>query len=94
MTRSSINHSSITGLALALAAIAFTWGVLLPRLSKSEAVQEREAYLEEKKIDPAALFYSDLECLDDQPSPESSDGKDHRRQEFRANEALILDFLR
>ncbi|MFN3148209.1 hypothetical protein [Bremerella sp.] len=40
------------------------WGVVLPALAQTEVVREREAFLEANRIDPAAMFYTELECLD------------------------------
>lgn len=53
-------------LALALIAtmIGGVWGVALPRLAETQTVRERNAFLEEHRIDPAAMFYTELECLE------------------------------
>lgn len=50
---------SITGLL-----IAGIWGVVLPALAQTDVVREREAFLEANRINPAAMFYTELECLD------------------------------
>ncbi|QDU73972.1 hypothetical protein Pan97_09720 [Bremerella volcania] len=49
----------ITGLC-----IAGIWGIVLPALAQTEIVREREAFLEANRINPAAMFYTELECLD------------------------------
>ena len=43
--------------------IIFVWAVVLPRLGALPAIQRRAQLLEDKQIDAAALFYSDLECM-------------------------------
>lgn len=50
---------AITGLL-----IAGIWGVVLPALAQTDVVREREAFLEANRINPAAMFYTELECLD------------------------------
>ncbi|MCD0460721.1 hypothetical protein [Roseiconus lacunae] len=44
--------------------IVLLWGIVLPRLSQTTTVRQREAWLEQKGIDPAAMFYTDLPLLD------------------------------
>lgn len=51
-------------LAMTGLVIAGIWGVVLPALAQTEIVREREAFLEANRIDPAAMFYTELECLD------------------------------
>ena len=41
------------------------WGVVLPRLSRTGVVIERERWLEQHQIDPAAMFYTELPLLDE-----------------------------
>lgn len=43
--------------------IAFIWLVVLPQVGTHPQVRERIEFLDEKKIDPAALFYTDLELM-------------------------------
>lgn len=52
--------------ALAVTGLCITaiWGIVLPALSQTEVVREREAFLEANRINPAAMFYTELECLD------------------------------
>ncbi|WDI43487.1 hypothetical protein [Bremerella sp. P1] len=50
---------AITGLL-----IAGIWGVVLPALAQTDVVRKREAFLEANRINPAAMFYTELECLD------------------------------
>ncbi|MBI1247654.1 hypothetical protein GC197_07365 [bacterium] len=52
-------------LALVVLVVAGIWGLLLPRLAQTKWVREREALLKEHRIDPAAMFYTELEFLDD-----------------------------
>lgn len=53
-------------IALAVTGLCITaiWGIVLPALSQTEVVREREAFLEANRINPAAMFYTELECLD------------------------------
>ncbi len=51
-------------LALAVLVIAITWGIILPRLAETETVQERNRWLDQRGIDPAATFYTDLPMMD------------------------------
>lgn len=51
-------------LVLVVALITSVWGVLLPRVAETETVRRRNLWLEEKGIDPAAMFYTDLEIVD------------------------------
>ncbi|MCA9140829.1 MAG: hypothetical protein KDB00_28860 [Planctomycetales bacterium] len=46
-------------------AIVVIWGGVLPRLAETETVQNRNRWLDEHKIDPAAMFYTDLPMMDD-----------------------------
>ncbi len=60
-------HSKTKGwLALSgiVLAVIFVWGVVLPKLADTDIVREREAFLKENRIDPAAMFYTELECLE------------------------------
>ena len=43
--------------------IVFVWAVVLPRLGALPAIHRRAQLLEDKQIDTAAFFYSDLECM-------------------------------
>ena len=46
-------------LTLFVLAVLGFWGLLLPRVSQLESVQNRVQYYEERGIDPAAFFYDD-----------------------------------
>ncbi len=51
-------------LTLVMLVITGVWGIVLPALAKTDVVQQREAFLEANRIDPAAMFYTELECLE------------------------------
>ena len=51
-------------LALVCLVVAGVWGIVLPALAQTEVVREREAFLEANRINPAAMFYTELECLE------------------------------
>ena len=48
---------------LAIALICLVWLVVLPRLETHPMVRARIDHLERHGIDPAALFYTDLEAM-------------------------------
>ena len=51
-------------LALICIAIACVWCWLLPRLAQTDTVRKRSNWLEERGIDPAAMYYTDLPLLE------------------------------
>jgi hypothetical protein len=44
--------------------IVVVWLIILPRMAHLPAVQQRRALFESRGIDPAAMFYTELELLD------------------------------
>jgi hypothetical protein len=52
-------------LGIATLLIVVVWTVVLPRLAQLPVVDRRLRFLDEHNIDPAALFYTDLECMTD-----------------------------
>jgi biopolymer transport protein ExbB/TolQ len=50
-------------LSLASASILFTWTVILPWIGDWHAVRGRIDFLDERGIDPAALYYTDLDVM-------------------------------
>jgi len=66
-TRSNKPRRNMRGWAQLWAAcglIAVVWIGVLPRLAESPRVQARLEYLEARRIDPSAMFYTELEGLD------------------------------
>ncbi|MEW4452660.1 hypothetical protein AB1L30_08290 [Bremerella sp. JC817] len=59
------NYRGWVALAAITLVMAGIWGIVLPRVAQTKVVQEREAFLEAHRINPAAMFYTELECLDD-----------------------------
>lgn len=51
-------------LAIASLLVLATWMVLLPRLAKRPAIQDRLAFLDRHHIDPSAMFYTELDAMD------------------------------
>ncbi|QDU36597.1 hypothetical protein Mal4_08840 [Maioricimonas rarisocia] len=51
-------------LLAAVAVVALLWLVLLPRLSRLPSVQARSEWLDERGIDPAAMYYTELEAME------------------------------
>jgi uncharacterized membrane protein len=50
--------------SLAVLVVSLVWLVVLPRIARIAAVQERIERNERLGIDPSAMFYSDLEHLE------------------------------
>ncbi|TWU07653.1 hypothetical protein [Stieleria varia] len=65
MTSERKNASGWTKLALVVCVMAFVWLIVLPRLAKQDVVEARIRWLDEKRIDPAAMFYTELDSMDD-----------------------------
>lgn len=61
------------GLMASITCIVVIWIGILPLLSATQTVKERERWLDEQGIDPAAMFYTELPLL------ESSWGKPKER---------------
>ncbi|PQO39088.1 hypothetical protein C5Y96_04295 [Blastopirellula marina] len=62
--KSDPNYRGWIALAVTGLCITAIWGIVLPALAQTEVVREREAFLEANRINPAAMFYTELECLD------------------------------
>lgn len=50
--------------AACMIAVGAIWCVALPWLSSRQSVQERLKFLDERGIDPSAMFYTELEAMD------------------------------
>ncbi|QDT92068.1 hypothetical protein [Gimesia algae] len=48
-----------------LTGVCLLWLVILPQIASIPSVKADIDFLEEKKIDPTAMFYSDLETIED-----------------------------
>jgi hypothetical protein len=57
----SRRYTQFSFVVLAMIAI---WGIVLPQLARTTTVRERNRWLDEKGIDPAAMFYTDLPMMD------------------------------
>lgn len=55
---------SLIQLLLAVLVITAVWCVLLPRVSTIPVVQQRLHFLDERGIDPSAMYYTELEAMD------------------------------
>jgi len=51
-------------LCAAAALIALLWMVVLPRVAEHPDLKARIKFLEERGIDPSAMFYTELNCLE------------------------------
>jgi hypothetical protein len=50
--------------ALVVVAVGVVWLVALPRLAKQAQIAARVEWLKEKRINPAAMYYTEVEALD------------------------------
>lgn len=50
---------------LLTASLSLLWLVILPRAAEIPQLRSDIDFLEQKKIDPTAMFYSDLETIED-----------------------------
>lgn len=63
----STSGSGTLGLACAAACIAVTWLVVLPWVAGRPAVARHFRAMEEGEVNPAAMFYTELERLPTRP---------------------------
>lgn len=59
----NVRHQSILKLALCIAVVACVWCQLLPRLSRQESIRKRLDWLANERIDPSAMYYTELERM-------------------------------
>ena len=52
-------------LFVGLAVVGFVWMMVLPRAAKLPAVENRIDWLESNRINPSAMFYTELEQVDE-----------------------------
>lgn len=50
---------------LLIVSLSLLWLVILPRAAEIPRLRSGIDFLEQKKIDPTAMFYSDLETIED-----------------------------
>jgi hypothetical protein len=50
---------------LVVAGIVVIWGALLPYLATTPTVQQRIDWIQRNRIDPSAMYYSELPLMDD-----------------------------
>lgn len=55
-------------LAVGVAAVAVIWGGLLPAVLRSPAVTRHVARMEERGVNPAAMYYTELDRLPARPA--------------------------
>ena len=55
-------------LAIGIAAVAAIWGGLLPALLRISPVARHVAAMEERGVDPAAMYYTELDRLPVRPA--------------------------
>ncbi|QDU55764.1 hypothetical protein [Aeoliella mucimassa] len=54
-------RQSVLNLAGCLVALLLVWGVVLPALTTQPQVEEQLDWLDERGIDPSAMFYTELD---------------------------------
>lgn len=50
--------------AVACAAVGVVWLVVLPWIAARPAVDDHLRHLKERGVDPSAMYYTELECLE------------------------------
>ncbi|MEW4531284.1 hypothetical protein [Maioricimonas sp. JC845] len=66
-TPAAVTTSRRTGvirLVLVMGVVTLVWLVVLPRVALVPAVQSRNEWLDERGIDPAAMYYTELEAME------------------------------
>ena len=56
--------TGIRRLVLWSVAIVVSWQIILPGVARLSPVKQHLEFLDEKQIDPSAMFYTDLEMVD------------------------------
>lgn len=56
--------SGYRALCVVVLAISIIWLVILPWTARQPVVRQRLEFLDEKGIDPSAMFYTELEVMD------------------------------
>lgn len=60
----SLLRNSYFRLAISVAGVGLIWGIALPRVALIGPIQQHLNFLEENKIDPSAMFYTELEAME------------------------------
>ncbi len=64
MNRRNSTSKRYIAFAIASLVVLATWMVLLPMLASRPTIQARLAFLDRHRIDPSAMFYTELEAMD------------------------------
>ena len=62
--QNSTNKRGLWQLVACCGLIGFVWLVVLPKIASQPNVEARLDWLEERKIDPSAMFYTELEAME------------------------------
>ncbi|MFG0334771.1 MAG: hypothetical protein ACF8TS_15560 [Maioricimonas sp. JB049] len=57
-------RSGVLRLLVAMAGVSLLWLVVLPWLARRPAMQARSDWLDERGIDPSAMYYTELEAME------------------------------
>jgi hypothetical protein len=60
----SSRWSSFAALVTCCLLVLSVWTFVLPTLSRQPSYRARQQLFDERRIDPSAMFYTELECLD------------------------------
>lgn len=90
----SMRYPSITRLLLLAASsglIALVWGGVLPWIANRPLVAKRLAFLEQRGIDPSAMFYTELEVMD--PILDRIENRADQRSQSNTGELLAVHLV-
>ncbi|QDV18999.1 hypothetical protein Pan153_36600 [Gimesia panareensis] len=59
------SHQRWVSFLLVTGALCLFWFVALPRIARVPSVRAKIEHLEQQKIDPSAMYYTDLEKIED-----------------------------
>jgi len=77
LRRSDSRRSGWLQLAVALAGILVLWLAVLPWIAAQPPVRRHIEFLEQRQIDPSAMFYTELDTMDQLRAEVSRIHEDH-----------------
>ena len=61
---SRCNAKGWSSLCLGVSTILIVWTLVLPWIGSRQSIRSQIEYLDQRNIDPAALYYTDLEAME------------------------------
>ena len=61
--RARVRPGGLWRLAASVAVIGFVWLVVLPRIGRIPWIAEHSQWLEQRGVDPAAMYYTEVDAL-------------------------------